>query len=92
MRRRCPACESGELSVLGLATSTGVNCRSCRARIGFHWIFRAVHNFLIVPSFGIVAFLVSLDHGLAIGAAFFVIGFVALNLLAARFAPLGVKT
>ena len=92
MRRQCPACESGELSVIRLATSTGINCRSCKARTGFHWIFRAVYNLLIVPAFGIVAFLVFLDHGLAIGAAFFLIGFVALNFLAARFAPLEVKT
>ena len=77
---------------MGLATSAGVNCRTCKARIGEHWIFRGVYNLLIVPAFGIVAFLVSVDHGLAIGGAFFLIGFVGLNFLAARFAPLEAKT
>ena len=69
-----------------------MTCRSCDTRFGFHWIFAAVFNVLILGPLGIIAFLVALDFGLLAGGALFVVGMVMLNLLAARFGPLVAKT
>lgn len=55
-------------------------------------MFAAIFYLLVLVPFSIAAFLATIDIGLGVGAAVFVVGLALLNALAAKYGPVEAKT